>query len=589
MRRAILGTRAAISNKERRPEGAELKSMQRVALVPLACCFALTAAAPPEASRPVAVAAHAMVATAQIDATEAGVRILKAGGNAVDAAVAVGYALAVTHPCCGNIGGGGFMVLRMHDGRERFIDFREKAPMRASPGMYLDKNGNAVAARSEKGWLAVGVPGTVLGLETARREFGTMARAPLMAPAIRLARDGFTLKTGDAQILGDIGPIDTSARAIFTPNGTPPRAGIVLRQPQLSRTLELISRDGTDAFYRGPIARAVVAASAEHGGILTMNDFANYRVEESAPLHCRYHGYDLASAPPPSSGGTTLCEILNIIAPFPLTSWGWHSVRSVHYVTEAERHAYADRNTYLGDPDFVRDPVAQLLSPDYAAKLRAEIVADRATPSTEVKPGLGPVAHENAETTHYSIVDRWGNAVAVTYTINDGFGAGVMGRDTGFFLNDEMDDFTSKPGVPNLYGLVQGARNVVEPGKRPLSSMTPTIVTKDGELVMVTGSPGGGRIITIVLETLLNALVYGMNAQQAADAPRTHMQWLPDQIDYESGALEAATRKTLRAMSYALREREPWGSAQIVIVDPATGVRYGGSDRNTPAGAALGY
>ena len=410
-----------------------------------------------------------------------------------------------------------------------------------------------------------------------------------MAPAIRLARDGFALKPGDAQILEFLGPIDADAKAIFMPDGKLLQPGAALRQPQLARRLELISSDGPDAFYRGSIAPAVVDESAAHGGILTMKDFANYRVEESAPLHCRYHGYVLASAPPPSSGGTTLCEILNVIAPFPLASWGWHSVRSVHYVTEAERRAYADRNTYLGDPDFVRDPVAQLLSLDYAAKLRAEIEPERATPSTEVKPGLGPIAHEDDETTHYSIVDRWGNAVAVTYTINDGFGAGVMGGDTGFFLNDEMDDFTSKPGVPNLYGLVQGSRNAVESGKRPLSSMTPTIVTKSGQLAMVTGSPGGGRIITIVLETLLDALDYGMNAQQAADAPRTHMQWLPDQIEYERGALDAPVRKALRAMGYVLTEREQWGSAQIVIVDPITGVRYGGSDRSTPAGAALGY
>jgi gamma-glutamyltranspeptidase / glutathione hydrolase len=404
-----------------------------------------------------------------------------------------------------------------------------------------------------------------------------------------LRATGFVLKPGDARILQSLGPIDANAKTIFMPEGKPLQAGVVLRQPQLAHTLELISNEGPDAFYRGSIARAVVAESAAHGGILTMNDFANYRVEESTPLHCRYHGYDLASAPPPSSGGTTLCEMLNIIAPLPLASWGWHSAPSVHYVSEAERRAYADRNTYLGDPDFVHDPVAQLLSRDYAAKLRSQIEADRATPSTDVKPGLGPIAHENAETTHYSIVDRWGNAVAVTYTINDGFGAGVIGGDTGFFLNDEMDDFTSKPGVANLYGLVQGSRNDVEPGKRPLSSMTPTIVTKNGELVMVTGSPGGSRIITIVLETLLNALDCGMSAQQAADAPRTHMQWQPDTIEYEPGALEPATQKTLRTMGYTLTERAQWGSAQIVIVDPATGMRYGGSDRNTPAGAALGY
>ncbi|MBV8489387.1 MAG: gamma-glutamyltransferase, partial [Candidatus Eremiobacteraeota bacterium] len=443
--------------------------------------------------------------------------------------------------------------------------------------------------RSEKGWLSVGVPGTVLGLETARKEFGTMERAPLMAPAIALARDGFVVKPGDADILHDLGPIDDRAKAIFMPKGREIRAGDVLRQPQLARTLELISKDGPDAFYRGPIARAIVAESDKHGGILTMRDFANYDVEESAPLHCSFHGYDLASAPPPSSGGTTLCEILNIIAPYPLAAWGWHSARSVHYVTEAERRAYADRNAYLGDPDFVNDPVSTLLSANYAAKLRGEIQPHRATPSSDVKPGLGPVAHEHGETTHFSIVDRWGNAVAMTYTINAGFGAGVIGGDTGFFLNDEMDDFTSKPGSPNMFGLVQGVRNDVEPGKRPLSSMTPTIVTKDGKLVMLTGSPGGSRIITIVLETLLDALVYGMNAQQAADAPRTHMQWLPDRLEYEPDAIDANVRTALASMGYKLASQEQWGSAQVIVVDPASGMRYGGSDRSTPAGAALGY
>ena len=561
----------------------------KAAAIVLTALVTLSAAPPLPNERPVAMGPHAMVATAQIDATKAGVAILKAGGNAVDAAVTVGYALAVTHPCCGNIGGGGFMVLRLHDGRERFIDFREKAPARATTGMYLDKNGNPVAARSEKGWLAVGVPGTVLGLETARREYGTMSRAALMAPAIALARDGFVVKPGDAQILQYLGPIDANARTIFMPGGRDVRAGDLFVQPQLAHTLELVAKDGPDAFYRGPIASAVVAESTAHGGILTMQDFARYAVEESSPLHCSFHGYELASAPPPSSGGTTLCEILNVIAAYPLAGWGWHSTRSVHYVTEAERRAYADRNTYLGDPDFVQDPVTTLLSLSYAAKLRGEIEADRATPSVQVKPGLGPVAHENAETTHYSIVDRWGDAVAVTYTINDGFGAGVMGGDTGFFLNDEMDDFTSKPGTANLYGLVQGVRNDVEPGKRPLSSMTPTIVTKDGKLVMVTGSPGGGRIITIVLETLLDALVYGMNAQEAAQAPRTHMQWFPDAIEFEPGALDAPVRAGLRGMGYTLQPRDSWGSAQIVIVDPASGVRYGGSDTSTPAGAAIGY
>jgi gamma-glutamyltranspeptidase / glutathione hydrolase len=549
--------------------------------------------------RPVAVGPHAMVASEEHYATQAGVDVLRRGGNAVDAAVAVAYALAVVDPCCGNIGGGGFMLVRMHDGRERFIDFREKAPLAATRGMYLDASGNAVTQRSRKGWLAVGVPGTVLGMETARTEFGTMSREALMSPAIALARDGFTFQSGDGiPFEGSAGEGYTGAytfarqpnvHAIFMAGGHLPQAGQLLKQPQLAATLQLISRDGASAFYDGPIARAVVAASRAGGGILTMADFRNYKVSQDAPLHCTFHGYDVASAPPPSSGGVTLCEILNVVAPLPLAAWGWHATKSLHYITEAERRAYADRNTYLGDPDFVKDPVAQLLAPAYAAKLRTQIDPQRATPSVDVKPGLGPLAHENEETTHFSIVDAAGNAVAVTYTLNDWFGAGIIGGDTGFFLNDEMDDFTAKPGVPNRYGLVQGVRNDVEPGKRPLSTMAPTIVTKAGRLVMVTGSPGGSRIITIVLETLLNALVYGMNAQQAVDAPRTHMQWLPDELQYQPGAFTPATAAELTAMGYTLSEIPTWGSAQAIAIDPKTGTRYGGSDSRRPSGEALGY
>ena len=540
-----------------------------------------------------------MVATDQHYATQVGVDVLRSGGNAVDAAVAVAYALAVVDPCCGNVGGGGFMLVRMHDGRERFIDFRETAPHGATRDMFLDASGNAVAQRSRKGWLAIGVPGTVLGMETARKEFGTMSRAALMAPAIALARDGFTFQPGDAvPFAGSASEGNSGAftfagqrneREIFMSRGRFPEAGEELVQPQLAKTLELIQRGGAAAFYDGPIARAVVAASRANGGILTMDDFRSYTVDESAPLHCGFHGYDLASAPPPSSGGVTLCEILNVIAPYPLAAWGWHSAKGLHYVTEAERRAYADRNAYLGDPKFVDDPVAQLLSPSYAAKLRDGIAADRATPSADVEPGLGAVPHENDDTTHYSIVDAEGNAVAVTYTINDWFGAGVIAGDTGFFLNDTMDDFTAKPGTANFYGLVQGARNDVRPGKRPLSSMTPTIVTKDGKLAMVTGSPGGSRIITTVLETILNTLVFGMDAQRAVDAPRTHMQWLPDQLEYQPGAFRPEAESALRTMGYAFAEIPSWGSAQMVVVDPGTGVRYGGSDRRRSSGEALGY
>jgi gamma-glutamyltranspeptidase / glutathione hydrolase len=543
-------------------------------------------------------APHAMVVTEQHLASQAGIDVLKAGGNAVDAAVAVGYALAVVDPCCGNIGGGGFMLIRMHDGRERFIDFREKAPRRATRNMYLDANGDVVPGRSVRGWLAIGVPGTVMGLDRALREYGTMQRAQVMRSAITLAREGFVLDEGDlipfkgAPLQGyTVNSVfgAPNVRPIWMPDGQAPHDGERIVQTSLAHTLELISKDGDDAFYRGPIARAVVAASNANGGLLSMQDFADYTVDESQPLRCDYRGLTVISAPPPSSGGVTLCEILNIVAPYPFAQWGWHSVPETHYLIEAERRAYADRNAYLGDPAFVQDPIAQLLDPAYAARLRAQIDPARATPSSDVKPGLSISVHENGETTHYSIVDAQGNAVAVTYTINNWFGAGVIAGDTGFFLNDEMDDFTSKPGVPNMFGLVQGSMNDIQPGKRPLSSMAPTIVLRDGKLAMVTGSPGGSRIITIALETILNVFDFGMDAQAAVDAPRLHMQWLPDRVDYEPNALTDAALAALRGEGYAFNEVPFWGSAQAIVVDPKTGMLEGGTDRRRPAGAALGY
>lgn len=546
-----------------------------------------------------AQARHAMVATEQHYATQIGVNILRRGGNAVDAAIAVAYALAVVDPCCGNIGGGGFMLVRMHDGRERFIDFREKAPLRANPHMYLDSSGNIIPHASTKGYLAIGVPGTVMGMERARTEFARLPRSVLMAPAIFLAQNGFRLDAGDAAIFkGATGEGYSGAytfanqpnvRAIFMKNGRLPQPGEVLRQPQLAQTLRAIAKGGAPAFYDGPIARAIADASYKGGGMLSTDDFKRYTVDEQTPIHCTYRGYEIISAPPPSSGGVTLCEILNVLSAYPLHQWGWDSAKSTHYVIEAERRAYADRNTYLGDPAFVKNPESELLSQTYAQQLRASIQPDKATPSVDVHPGLGPVTHENTDTTHFSIVDKWGNAVAVTYTLNDWFGAGVIAGDTGFFLNDEMDDFTSKPGVPNMFGLVQGVRNDIEPGKRPLSSMTPTIVTKNGKLFMVTGSPGGARIITIVLSTIQNVLDYGMNVQQAVNAPRIHMQWEPDEIQFEPGALDANTMSALEAMGYTFKEIASWGSAQAVLVDPKTGIRYGGTDRRHPAGLASGY
>lgn len=556
----------------------------------LVCVLALGAHPARAVSPPPVSAPQAMVVTAQHLATQVGVDILREGGNAVDAAVAVGYALAVVHPCCGNIGGGGFMLIRMAGGKTLFLNFREKAPAAASADMFLDESGQVAPGLSTDSWLAVGVPGTVMGLETARRKFGSMSREALMAPAIRLAEQGFILSAADVAILD--GRVDDfaehpNAAEIFLDNGQPYEPGDRLVQKDLAGSLRLISRHGPEAFYEGPIAQALVDASDAHGGILALEDFRDYTAEVREPVTCDYRGYTVFSAPPPSSGGTALCQILNVVEGFPLASLGFRSARGVHYLVEAMRYAYADRNTLLGDPAFVDNPLGRLLSEDYAARIRDRIRPLVATPSSSVRPDLVP--SEGSDTTHYSIVDPHGNAVAVTYTINYLFGNGRIAGDTGFFLNNEMDDFTAKPGVPNSYGLVQGAVNAIAPGKRPLSSMSPTIVARDGDLFMVTGSPGGSRIITITLETILNVVDHGMDIQAAVDAPRFHHQWLPDVVYVEPRALSPDTRRRLEAMGYAFETDDPWGAAEAILVDPETGMLTGASDNRRPAGMARGF
>lgn len=535
-------------------------------------------------------AKHAMVVSAQHLATQAGVDILRQGGNAVDAAVAVGYALAVVHPCCGNIGGGGFMVVHLAGGKNLFLDFREKAPLKATPTMYQDAKGNVVSGRSTGSYLGVGVPGTVMGMDAALEKYGSMQLQQVIAPAIKLASDGFVLQQGDVNILNqrvkDFAKYPNVA-ATFLNHGKPYVAGDRLRQPQLAHTLALIEKGGTRAFYQGSIARKVVKASQAHGGILSMKDFADYSVVWDTPLSCDYHGYTIVSDPPPSSGGTTICQILQLLKPYPLAQWGYGSVKTVHYMVEAERRAFADRNTYLGDPAFVHNPIDELLSPQHVATMRATIHPDKATPSSEIKGSLGPV--EGTNTTHYSVVDQHGNAVAVTYTINYLFGVGQIAGDTGFFLNNEMDDFTSKPGVPNSFGLVQGKINQIEPGKRPLSSMSPTIVLRDGKLFMVTGSPGGSTIISTTLESFLNVAEFGMNMQQAVDAPRLHEQWLPDQVFTEPGLLTPAAQRELEAMGYHFKTVKSWGADEAIVVNPKTHLLEGANDRRRPAGLAAGY
>jgi gamma-glutamyltranspeptidase/glutathione hydrolase len=563
------------------------------------------------ASPPPAIGVHGMVVSAERRASEIGIAILKEGGNAVDAAVATAYAEAVVNPCCGNLGGGGFMVIHLASGKETFINFRETAPAAASPTMYQDKDGNLIPGASWRGYKSVAVPGTVMGLDIALREYGRLTRGQVMAPAIRLARTGFRLTVPDADILDDDAAAfranPTLARLFLRSDGTPLRAGDLLVQADLANTLQAIARDGARAFYDGPIAAAIAADSSRHGGILAKQDFSSYRTTEGPPLACTYRGFRVVSTPPPSSGGVTMCEILNVLGFYDMRALGFHSAFATHLMVEAMRHAYFDRNTDLGDPRFVKNPIGMLLSPGHAAAIRAAILPDRATPSSSLH--AAPAAAERRETTQISVIDGAGNAVSLTYTLNGYFGAMEMAPGTGVLLNDEMDDFTTKTGAPNVYGLVQGSANAIAPGKRPLSSMAPTIVTRHGRVFLVLGSPGGSRIITITLEALMNVIDYGMNPQEAVDAPRFHHQWLPDVIYAEPFAFSPDTEALLRRMGYTLHEQTPWGAAELIEVGPPVGAKhlvssgndavrggaqkpglfYGANDDRRPAGAAIGY
>ena len=563
------------------------------------------------ASEPAAEARNGMVVSSQHLASQAGADILKAGGNAVDAAVAVGYAQAVVNPCCGNIGGGGFMTLHLADGKNIFINFRETAPASASADMYLDKDGNLIKDASLYGYLAAGVPGTVKGLDYALEKYGTMKREQVMAPAIKLARDGFILTRADTDVLDTttarFKQDPEAARIFLKPDGSAFQPGDRLIQTDLANTLERIAKEGPPAFYEGEIPQIVEKASQAGGGKLTAKDFADYTISEVAPVTCTYRGYEFISAPPPSSGGVTICQTLNILEGYDLKAIGFNSADYIHTLTEAMRHSYMDRNTFLGDPAFVKNPTEKLTSKAYAEELRKEIIPGKATPSAQVQPGTGP--HEKPETTHYSVVDNKGNAVSTTYTINGRFGAVVIPPGTGFFLNDEMDDFTTKIGEKNMYGLVQGERNAIAPGKRPLSSMSPTIVTKDGKIFLVLGSPGGSRIISITLQTALNIIDHGMAPQEAVNAPRIHHQWLPDEVYYEQRGVSKDSLNLLDKMGYKMVEQTPWGAAELIMVglpgaagvsadssgnDAAVsgkvreGYLYGANDVRRPAGEAAG-
>ncbi|WP_018858900.1 gamma-glutamyltransferase [Rhizobium sp. 42MFCr.1] len=569
----------------------------------VAAALSLSLAPSAFAASPAPVEAeHGMVVTAQHLATDVGVGVLKNGGNAVDAAVAVGYALAVVYPTAGNIGGGGFMTIRLKDGKTTFLDFRERAPLAATKTMYLDAKGDIVPRASLDGYLAVGVPGSVMGFETAREKYGTKSRQDLLAPAIRYAKEGFTLEQGDvANISGSakrLAKDEAAAKIFLKAEGKPYAAGEKLVQPDLAAVLSSIADKGPDAFYKGMPADAITKASQAKGGILAKEDFEQYAVRELKPVECSYRGYDIISSPPPSSGGVIICEILNVLEDYPLSFLGYGSAETVHLMVEAMRHAYVDRNAALGDPDFVENPMSTLLDKSYAKAIRAKIDPYKSGTSADLKP-LG--AKESVETTHYSIIDDEGNAVAVTYTLNGSFGAGVVAPGTGILLNNEMDDFTSKPGVPNLYGLVQGEANAIAPKKTPLSSMSPTIVTKDGKPFMVIGSPGGSRIITITLEAILNVIDFGMDISQAVNAPRIHHQWQPDKIYLEPYTLSPDTIRALIAMGHTLDDGSgppQWGQAAGILVggksladiEKGGGARYNGAmDSRASEGSAGGY
>jgi len=554
-------------------------------------------------------AAHAIVVSVHELASQAGVQIMRAGGNAVDAAVATGFALAVVHPAAGNLGGGGFMLLRMNDGKTHFIDFREKAPAAATPNMYLDSQGD-VTDDAWLGYRAMGVPGSVAGLVYAETNFGKLTLAQVIAPAIKLARDGYPLTWEDARDMREdkyLGKYSESRR-IFQRDGNFYKSDEVFRQPELARTLERIASDPAD-FYHGALARELAASIQKGGGLISADDLAHYEVKERVPVEGSYRGYEIIGAPPPSSGGTVLLEILNILEGYDLARLGNHSAESVHLITEAFRRAFYDRAEFMGDPDFSKIPVAQLIDKRYAAAWRETIDPAHASVSKDLKrpPIFSELEqyaqqhpqqlamHESPHTTHYSVVDSDGNAVAVTTTLNDWFGSRVTADGLGFLLNDEMDDFAAKPGVPNSDGLIQGPTNAIGPGKRPLSSMSPTIVLKDGKLFMVLGSPGSSRIITTVANTLMGVVDYGMNIQEAVNAPRFHNQWVPDVLSMEEW-FSPDTVKLLEQMGYKIKFgagkgdqwRGYWSDAECIEIDAKTGERLGASD-GRHNGKAIGY
>jgi gamma-glutamyltranspeptidase / glutathione hydrolase len=541
-------------------------------------------------------AANGMVASNDRIASEIGVEILRRGGTAVDAAIAVAFALAVTYPEAGNLGGGGFMMVRFRDGRTAAIDYREMAPGRATRNMFVDERGELIrgANSSTVGFRASGVPGTVAGMDLALRRYGSgrMTWSQLIEPARRLAADGFTVSYPLANSLRAYRErLNTTAegRRIFTRNGNFYSAGERLRQPELAQTLARIQRFGAREFYTGRTAQLIAADMSRNNGLIALEDLRNYEARERTPVRGTYRGHEIISMPPPSSGGTMLIEMLNILEGYDLRRMGWSSAERYHVLTEAMRRAFADRAEYMGDPDFSQIPVAQLIDKDYAARLRRTINMNRASSSQTIRAGEFNAGGERGETTHFSIVDREGNAVSNTYTINDLYGSGVVITGTGIVMNDEMDDFAARPGTPNLFGLIQGERNAIEPRKRPLSSMTPTFVLRpDGSFWFTVGARGGPRIINAVLQTIINVVDHDMNIQQALDAPRIHHQWLPDELIVEPFGLSNDTLRILEQRGHRFSQRpQNVASCEAVMIEERN-VRAGASDPRS-SGAPVGY
>ena len=545
--------------------------------------------------------AHGMVVSVHHLAADAGLDILKAGGNAVDAAVATGFALAVVHPFAGNLGGGGFMLIRTHDGHATFLDYREEAPAAATADMYLDAKGDVLPAdnlqSSITGYRAIATPGSVAGMTYAEKKYGKLGLAKVMAPAIKLAEEGYVLTEDEAHLLANPGlALFPDSKRIFQRDGKLYQTGEIFKQPELAKTLRRIAADPQD-FYHGKLAADLVADLKAGGGLITVDDLAHYQVKERTPLIGSFHDYTLISSPPPSSGGIVMLSTLNILEPYDLSKFGDRSPEWIHTVTEAYRRAYMDRSDYLGDPDFNKIPVAELMARKYDDAWRTSI-ADKATPSADLHrpegflppaPTTAGTKRDSINTTHFSVVDKDGDAVSVTTTLNNAFGSKVTAGSLGFLLNDEMDDFTSKLGVPNMFGLIQGPANAIAPRKRPLSAMTPTIVLENGKLRYVLGSPGGARIITTVTNIFLSATQGGLNIQEAVDAPRFHHQYLPDKLYLEPG-FPAATQDTLKALGYDLAvSKGHWSDGECIAVDPKTGELSAGQDHRNHFGKAAGY